>query len=139
MTFTSCKMFFDDIEIIEIRKTKITKITPTHADIVIIAKLSNPNSFPIKIKDSNLSVDIDGQHVGKAKVSKTFVILSDTAKFYQIGIRTEFTEEFSKGLTKFVDKAMREPIEAHVSGSLTGEAYIFTMDEPIDITQRVTF
>ena len=137
--FMGCGFFYETIEVVQVRKTKITKITPSYADIVLIVKLNNPNGFSVTVNESDLQVSIDGQKVGKARIDREFTILEDTSKYYQISLRTDFNDEFSAVLTQFVDRAMRERITAHVEGTLTGEVFVFSRKEQIDLTQEITF
>lgn len=68
--FISCSPY-QDIEIIEVTKVGVSSVDENgEAKFVVSAKIKNPNSYQIYLKDAEIDVDINGINFGTFSLEK---------------------------------------------------------------------
>lgn len=65
--FTRCEIY-EDIDVLSLNKVQLGKIEKGNLNLTINAEVLNPNTYGIKLKETNLEVFLDEYFVGTAEL-----------------------------------------------------------------------
>jgi len=77
-TMTSCEL--QEVDLVELKKVEVERIENEEMFMDVTAVLDNPNSFNIKVKDSDFDLYMENKYIGKANLENTFILESGMQK-----------------------------------------------------------
>ena len=89
MCFLSACITYEDVELIGIEKVRFLEVNKSSIKIEATVKIENPNTYKIKVVDSDLDLFLGGKEAGKAKITDRIVLPKQSNQSYTFVIEAE--------------------------------------------------
>ena len=134
---TSCEV--EDVTLVELEKVEVERIEKQEMYLDVSAILDNPNSFSIKVKDSDFDLYLEDRYIGKANLENQFTLESGSQKSYDMEIKAVGENLNSDMLPVMLSAALTGKVNVRLQGSITGKIFLFTRSVNVDIEEEVSF
>jgi LEA14-like dessication related protein len=136
-TMTSCEL--QEVDLVELKKVEVERIENEEMFMDVTAVLDNPNSFNIKVKDSDFDLYMENKYIGKANLENTFILESGMQKEYELKVRAQGDRLNVQLLPIMLSAALTGKVSVRLKGSITGKVLFITRSVNVDVTEDVIF
>lgn len=134
-TFSSC-LTYQDVEIVSVNDVKVEKFTKDEARVAVTVTVDNPNSYKIKIVNSDLDLFLNGNAMGEAVIDNTIVLPKKSRKEHTIYISTDLSKAAGLLPTLFT-MALGSQAKFRVTGTIKAKAFGIGKKFPVDFQENV--
>jgi|GEM_PF-1245080 len=134
---SSCQV--EQVEFMELKNVVVKDVKPKEIYLDVTAVLDNPNSFSIKIIDSDLDLYLEGNKLGKATLLEEFTLESGEQKAYDLKVKAVGDNIQMKMLPVMLSAALTGKVTVKLQGDITGRVALIKKKVKVDITQEVRF
>ncbi|NND95045.1 MAG: LEA type 2 family protein [Flavobacteriales bacterium] len=134
---SSCEV--EDVTLVDLTKVEIDRIEKQEMYLDVSAILDNPNSFNIKVKDSDFDLYMEDRYIGKANLENQFTLESGSEKEYDLEIRAQGERMNAEMLPIMLTAALTGKVRVRLDGSITGKVYFISRSVDVDIEEEVLF
>jgi LEA14-like dessication related protein len=135
LSLSSCEV--DEISFVQLDDVKITKIEQKEVFLDVSVQLENPNSFDVKVKDSDLDLYLEGTFIGKARLDNAFTIKKGGTHTYDLNIVAEGENMNVKLLPIMMTAALSGQVKTELKGTITGKVAFISKTVPFNVTETV--
>ncbi len=129
---------YKDVEITNIRNIELVKFENTGLIIEADVDVSNPNFYSIKVFDSDLTIYLDGDLLGKGKILNDITLESNFEGEMHLELDAKYKGKLSSSLRGIFGLALGKEIELKIEGTVKGKAMGLTHEYPLELTQMVS-
>jgi LEA14-like dessication related protein len=134
---TSCEV--EDVTLVKLTKVEIDRLENQEMFLDVSAILDNPNSFSIKVKDSDFDLYMEDRYIGKANLENKFTLESGSEKEYDLEIRAIGDKLNAEMLPIMLTAALTGKVNVRLDGTITGKVFFITRSLDVDIQEEVIF
>ena len=127
----------EDVSFVQLDDVKIKKIEQKEVHLDVAVQLENPNSFDIKVKDSDLDLYLEGTYIGKARLGETFTIKKGGTHSYALSIIAEGENMNMKLLPIMMTAALSGQVKTELKGTITGKVSFISKTVPFNVSETV--
>jgi len=135
MFFTSCDV--QEVELVAVEKIELVNMKNNVLSFDVSATLDNPNSFNIKMLDSDLDLYLDDKLMGKAHLLKSIHIKKKSNETYKFQVETDVLDQ-GKLLPLLIQTALTGKLKVGVKGDVKGKVYFITRRVKVDMEDVVS-
>ncbi len=128
--FNSC-IFLKPVEIKNIEKIHIVKLSVTSAKLNLHLIIDNPNIVKITIADIDLDVLIENERIGTIQEIDEIEIQAKSGENVIVKLNVSFSNVFSKAL-RIVKLLSKPDVKIKLKGTITTKSFLFTKTINID-------
>ena len=132
---TSCSVY-KDIEVGDIQKIKVDKVSLKGVQLRVFLPLKNPNTYKIKIKKYDIDVKINGHKIGNVSSNEKIVINRKSEKVYEFPLDIKFKGMLMPTIMAIVKIFTRREVKISAKGTLKAKALFIS--KTIKINQNRT-
>jgi len=130
----SCKV--EEIELIEIEELKLQQFSADGIIIDVTAKISNPNSFTIKVTDSDFDIYINDRFISKAKLANNVKLKKKTTASHSFTLKGSKLKSQNEILPILLQAALTGKVNAKVKGHVKGKTFLF-ISKKVDFDEKL--
>jgi len=134
---SSCEV--EDVSLVELTNVEVDRLEKSEMYLDVSAVLDNPNTFSIKIKDSDFDLYLEDRYMGKAELENNFTLESGSEKEYKMEIKAQGDKLNTEMLPIMFAAALKGKVKVRMKGSITGKVFLFTRSVDVDIEEEVSF
>ena len=121
--FSGCDV--QEIELDEIQELKLEKFSKEGIVLRVKAKIDNPNSFNIKVTDSDFEVFLNDKYISKGKFDDKIKLLKKSSNSYEFTLRTEALENPNDLMPILLQAALTGKVKGKITGYVKGKTFLF--------------
>ena len=131
---SSCNV--QEVEFKGVEHIELMKMENNVMEFNISARLDNPNSFNIKMMDSDLDFYLENMYMGKAFLTDPITILKKKDDVYTFMVKTGQIDQ-KKLLPILIKTALTGKVKVGVKGDVKGKVYFISKEVQIDLEDEV--
>lgn len=132
LLLTSC-VNYRDVTFHGVRNVNVRPASGSILAFTIDAEVENPNGFRIKLKDPEVDLWYNGQHVGKGSLDSTVVLDKRSRKVYPVYVSADTKGKLGPILLGGLGSLINGTTEVRAAGTVKGQVGIFSKRFPFDI------
>lgn len=119
---------FEEVEITDIKQIKVEEFGSKALTMAAEIKIENPNSFSIKLVDSEFDLFIKNEKIGKGRIISDLKLPNESNEYYDIKIRSEFSDLKANTLMSLMRSSIfaQQKVPFKVKGFVKGKALMIT-------------
>lgn len=127
----SCR--YQDVSISNIGDFGLKHINDKGVQVDFSIKISNPNSFAIKINKSKLNILLNHVKLGNAHLSKKIVLPRHSNKVYHLSLIADNSQLGKAAIPALLGLVMKKGLPVEINGFIKGKAFvIFSKKVPVE-------
>jgi len=132
---TSCQ--YNEVVVEDIRDFQIRKMEINRIFLGFKVKLKNPNSYQIKVSNTDLNCTINGRNMGNLRLDNKLLIPPGNDNY--LTVNSSLTTKGAAGnvLSILLSSLISQSVEIHLTGDVQGGLFIFPKTIEIDHRERV--
>lgn len=131
LALTGCE--FKDVELDGVDGIEINKVDEGKLDATFTVRLTNPNSFPIKIKSGEFDLYMGKVHMGDAKLKKPFKIPASSTESYDIEVDGSMGDVLAAGITGLAGLLTGKQPQLDIKGTLKAGNLFYTKEVDVQL------
>ncbi|NNC83875.1 MAG: LEA type 2 family protein [Flavobacteriales bacterium] len=135
--FSSCEI--EEVTLVDLERVEVDRIEKQEMFLDVAATLDNPNSFSIKVKESDLDLYLEDRYIGKANLENQFTLESGSQKTYEMQIRAVGERLNTEMLPIMLSAALTGKVNVKLKGTITGKVFLFSRSVDVNIEEDVLF
>ncbi len=132
---SSCNV--QEVELVSVEKIELVKMENNTLTFDVSAILDNPNSFNIKMIDSDLDLYLEGNLMGKANLINSINIKKKTSETYTFTVKTDVLDQ-AKLLPILIKTALTGKLKVGVKGDVKGKVYFISKKVKINMEDEIS-
>jgi len=116
---------------------RVRELTGDRVALTIDAVVDNPNNYRIKLKDPDVDLWLNGQHLGKAVLDSSVTLDKHTVRAYPVYISTTANGKLGPILLGGLGSFLSGKAELKASGTVVGQVGLLRKRFPFDVTEEV--
>lgn len=143
VVFTACILLiscgYKEVELKEIQSVKLEEFSSDGLIVKSKVVIYNPNSFKIKVSNSNIDIFLKNQAIGSAKIDNAVTLAANSTEEHTIIFKSEYKDLNTTalpmliGLTAFGNKEL----DFKFKGTVTGKVFLFTKKVEIEHQEKI--
>lgn len=133
ISLSSC-VNYDQVKIKEVKEVNLVNFSDKGLIVDSKVKISNPNSFDIKIVDSKLDVFVQGRPIGTTKIDGQLVLPSNSEEFHTLRLKSKFEDLGKNALSNLIAITTRnnQEVDFKFEGYIVGKVFLLKRKVKID-------
>lgn len=136
LIFTSCNVY-KEIEVKEVRDVRLTEFGSDGLKAEVDVVVENPNSFKLKVTDSDLDVSVNGTNVGKVKLGEKLIIDKSSTNLYTLHFKSDYDDLSPQFLQSLITLIFVNYAEFSAQGYVKGRALMVSKKVKVDLKEKV--
>jgi LEA14-like dessication related protein len=125
---------FKDVELERVERFEIIKLDQGKLDGVLTVQLTNPNSFPITIKEGEFKLYSGKTEVGDARLSSPLKIQANSTQSYEVEMNGTMGDILSAGVSSLLGMLSGKSPELTIKGELKAGNFFYSKKVPVELT-----
>lgn len=134
---SSCQV--EQVDLVDISSVAVKDMNANEMFLDVTAVFDNPNSFSIKVIESDLDLFLEGSNMGKATLLEGFTLESGKQKSYNLKVKAEGSNLQMKMLPIMLSAALTGKVTVKLEGDITGRVALIKKKVKVNITEEVKF
>ena len=134
--FSSC-VNYEEVSVTDVRSAKIEKVEGKKISISAEVSIHNPNTFQIKVVETDADLFIDGKFAGKANLQDAVIIPGDSHESQRITVITDLSEGNINILAIMMGTLLKDKVEIRATGSVRAKSGLLSRNIQFDETELV--
>ncbi|MGB0882306.1 MAG: LEA type 2 family protein [Vicingaceae bacterium] len=130
-------MTYKEVEVIEVTDVGIKKFTTEGVEVEVAMQIKNPNSYNIKIVDSDLQLFADGNKIGTANIENKVTLPKNSNKIHRFTITSSLKDIGSSAFPLLMSVLGGKTIEMQITGDIKASAKGIGKRFPVDFKEKV--
>ncbi len=127
---------YQDVDFLGVTDYEIIDYDTEGIEAEFTMKIKNPNPYNIKIKDSDIDLYINGDRLGKAKLTNNIKLKKKTTKEYKVRLKSKFDKVGSSVLT--LGKSLfGGSVKVRAKGWVKASAFMISQKVKFDVSENV--
>jgi LEA14-like dessication related protein len=123
----------------DIKGFKINKMEDSQIFFQFEIKLDNPNNYALKIKNSDLSINLNNKNLGKLFLSETLSVPANNTDYVLVKSSVQTQGSAQDILSVMMGSLLTGALDVHIKGEVSGGSMIFPKKVQIDHAEKVRF
>ncbi len=136
LIFTSCNIY-KEVEVKEVRDVRLTEFGSDGLKAEVDVVVENPNSFKLKVTDSDLDVSVNGTNVGKVKLGEKLIIDKSSTNLYTLHFKSDYDDLSPQFLQSLITLIFVNYAEFSAQGYVKGRALMVSKKVKVDLKEKV--
>jgi LEA14-like dessication related protein len=136
-TLASCT--YEEVAIHDIKGFKINKMEDRQIFFQFEIKLDNPNNYALKIKNSDLSINLNNKNLGQLYLSETLSVPAKNKDYVLVKSSVKTQGSAQDILSIMLGSLFTGALDVHIKGEVSGGSMIFPKKVQIDHAEKVRF
>lgn len=136
LIFTSCNIY-KEVEVKEVRDVRLTEFGTDGLKAEVDVLVENPNSFKLKVTDSDLDVSVNGTNVGKVKLGEKLIIDKSSTNLYTLHFKSDYDDLSPQFLQSLITLIFVNYAEFSAQGYVKGRALMVSKKVKVDLKEKV--
>lgn len=127
---------YQDVEFLGVTDYEIIDYDTEGIEAEFTMKIRNPNPYNIKIKGSDIDLYINGDRLGKAKLTNNIKLKKKITKEYKVRLKSRFDKVGSSVLT-LGKSLLGGSINVRAKGWVKASAFMISQKVKFDVSEKV--
>lgn len=136
LSFSSC-LTYRQVEVMGVKDVSVKQFSTKGFSVDVALRISNPNSFKIKLVKSDLDIYIRGKKAGKARIDNKIVLKRHSRDVHQIRISGDYSKVASALGSGLLNLFSGRPVPLQIKGKITAKALMIRKTFPVDVKHSV--
>ncbi|MEO8066286.1 MAG: LEA type 2 family protein [Flavobacteriales bacterium] len=136
-TLLSSCVNFQDVAFKGIENVHVREMTGDRVALTIDAVVDNPNNYRIKLKNPDVDLWLNGQHLGKAVLDSSVTLDKHTVRTYPVHFSTTTNGALGPILLGGLGSLLSGKAELKASGTVVGQVGLLRKRFPFEVTEEV--
>lgn len=115
----------EEIELSDIQELKLVEMGKEGIVFHVKAKINNPNSFNIKVTDSEFDIYLNDKFISKGRIENTVKIKKKSFESHYITLRSDELDSTNQLLPILLQAALTGRVKGRANGYIKGKAFLF--------------
>lgn len=130
---------YEEVVIHDIKGFKINKMEERQIFFQFEIKLDNPNNYALKIKNSDLSINLNNKNLGKLYLNETLSVPANNTDYVLVKSSVQTQGSAQDILSVMMGSLLTGALDVHIKGEVSGGTIIFPKKVQIDHAEKVRF
>lgn len=136
LILSSCRV--EEIELSEIESLELIEMSKNGIVMNVKARINNPNSFNIKVTDSEFDIYLNDKFISKGKIENIVKIKKKTDATHFFTLRSEELESTNQLLPILLQAALTGRVKGRAKGFIKGKTFLFVSRKlDVDIEENL--
>lgn len=133
---SSCRV--EEVELDEIEELKLVEMSKNGIVLNVKAKINNPNSFNIKVTDSDFDIYLNDKFISKGQIENVVKIKKKSNESHFFTLRSEELESTNQLLPILLQAALTGRVKGRAKGFIKGKTFLFVSRKlDVDIEENL--
>lgn len=130
---------YEEVAIHDIKGFKINKMEDRQIFFQFDIKLENPNNYALKIKNSDLSINLNNKNLGKLFLDETLSVPAKNTDYILVKSSVKTEGSAQDILSIMMGSLFTGALDVHIKGEVTGGTFLYPKKVQIDHAEKVRF
>lgn len=134
--FTSC-LKYQEVKVLGVEDVKIKEFSTKGVEVEVSIKISNPNSYKIKMVHSDLEIFVKGKKAGKARIVNKITLPKKSEAVHTFTITANYNQILSALGGGLLSLFSSGTIPLQIKGNITAKALGIRKTFPVNVKENV--
>lgn len=133
---SSCNLY-KDVEVTQVGEIRFTEMGQEGVKAEVDLRIDNPNSFKVKLIDSDIDVWINGMEVGKVRLAEHLTLNKKSEEDVVLKLSSDYDELSPQFLQTALSLFFANSADFKAQGYVKGKALMVSKKVDVDVEDRV--
>jgi LEA14-like dessication related protein len=130
---------YENVELRGIENVQVRKLDKRGISFTARLRISNPNNYAIKVKNSDTELYLDGKKAGDARLVNRIVIPKNFDDIIEADVRTDFDGGSLQLIPVVLGAALSKKVDLRAVGTVKAKSFVVGQKFNFDYTHEAKF